>query len=184
MFYDTVADAEFDFGCERSNYHGPFRSFVARGGDLDLWVLAGPRISDVTRRFTWLTGRPALPPAWSLGYSGSSMAYTDASDAFARLGSFLEDCVTHGLPCGSFHLSSGYTSGPGGRRYVFQWNRDKFPDPAALFAHFASKRVALIPNIKPCLLLDHPEYAGMFCGHSGSLALYPMNLLLSARNSM
>lgn len=113
VFYDTLADAEFDFGAGLSNYHSPYRSFVARGGDLDVWVLAGPRVADVSRRFTWLTGRPALPPAWSVGYSGSSMAYTDAPDAFVRLRGFVKEADVHGVPCSSFHLSSGYTSGPG-----------------------------------------------------------------------
>ena len=42
LFYDTYADCAFDFGCERSNYHGIFRSFDRRDGDLDYYVIAGP----------------------------------------------------------------------------------------------------------------------------------------------
>ena len=57
-FYDTVARAEVDFGAELDNYHGAYRHFVADHGDLDLWVIAGPDPLAVTRRFTWLTGRP------------------------------------------------------------------------------------------------------------------------------
>ncbi len=157
LFYDTLSDCTFDFGCERSNYHGLFRSFAAGHGDLDYYVIAGPAVADVTRRFTWLTGRPALMPRWSLGYSGSTMSYTDAPDAQARMNEFLEKCEAHGILCSSFHLSSGYTS-IGGKRYVFHWNREKFPDPAAFAAHYAANGVKLIPNIKPCLLRDHPLF--------------------------
>ncbi len=157
LFYDTLSDCAFDFGCERSNYHGRYRLFEAEHGDLDYYVIAGPQVADVTRRFTWLTGRPAFMPRWSLGYSGSTMSYTDAPDAQARMNEFLAKCAEHDILCSSFHLSSGYTS-IGSKRYVFNWNLDKFPDPAAFVAHYAAHGVKLAPNIKPCLLSDHPLY--------------------------
>jgi alpha-glucosidase len=158
LFYDTLSDCVFDFGCEHSNYHGPYRSFQAAHGDLDLYVLAGPGVAEVTRRFTWLTGRPAETPSWALGYSGSTMGYTDAPDAEARMAGFRAETARHTIPCASFHLSSGYTS-IGARRYVFTWNRDKFPDPEAFIAAFAAAGIRLIANIKPVLLLDHPAFA-------------------------
>lgn len=157
LFYDTLSDGVFDFGCEHSNYHGLYRYFAADHGDLDLYFLAGPSVPEVVRRFTWLTGRPAATPDWALGYSGSAMSYTDAADADARLRGFLDDLKYHHIPCASFHLSSGYTS-IGERRYVFHWNRDKFPDPAGLIRAFAEAGVRLIANIKPALLADHPAF--------------------------
>jgi alpha-glucosidase len=96
-------------------------------------------------------------PRWALSYSGSTMSYTDAPDAQKRMGEFLEQCASHGILCQSFHLSSGYTS-IGGKRYVFHWNRDKFPDPAAFVRSYLDAGVHLCPNIKPCLLRDHPLF--------------------------
>ena len=157
LFYDTLSDCVFDFGCEHSNYHGPYRYFAAEHGDVDLYVLAGPTVADVTRRFTWLTGRPAATPDWALGYSGSAMGYADAPDAAARSDEFLARLIEHDIPCTSFHLSSGYTS-IGAKRYVFHWNREKFADPAALFARFERAGVKVIANIKPALLTDHPAF--------------------------
>lgn len=156
LFYDTLSDCTFDMGAERSNYHGLFRSFTADHGDLDYYVIAGP-VAKITHRFTWLTGRPAFLPRWSLGYSGSTMSYTDAPDAQAQMAGFLEKCERHDILCDSFHLSSGYTS-IGENRYVFNWNRDKFPDPAAFVRSYKEKGVHLIPNIKPALLHDHPLF--------------------------
>jgi len=158
IFYDTLSDCAFDFGCERDNYHGVYRGFTAPHGDLDYYVIAGPQVADVTRRFTWLTGRPAFTPRWSLGYSGSTMSYTDAPDAQAQMAGFLEGCETHDILCDSFHLSSGYTS-IGDKRYVFNWNRDKFPDPKGFVRSFAERGVHLVANVKPCLLRDHPRFA-------------------------
>jgi alpha-glucosidase len=158
LFYDTLSDCVFDFGKEIDNYHGPYRSFVADHGDLDCYFIAGPRVDQVVRRFTWLTGRPAFLPRWGLGYSGSSMAYTEAPDAQAQMARFIERCTEHDILCDSFHLSSGYTS-TDGKRYVFMWNRSKFPDPAALARSYLAKGVRLCANVKPCLLRDHPLFA-------------------------
>jgi alpha-glucosidase len=160
LYYDTLSDGAFDFGCERSGYHGRYRYFEAEHGDLDLYFIAGPTLPEATERFTWLTGRPMASPDWALGYSGSTMSYTDAANAQERMTEFLDNLARHDIPCGSFHLSSGYTSiGP--RRYVFHWNRDKFPDPAAFAASYGAAGVRLIANIKPALLSDHPQFEAL-----------------------
>ncbi|MBV9275043.1 MAG: glycoside hydrolase family 31 protein [Verrucomicrobia bacterium] len=157
LFYDTVADCTFDFGRELDNYHGHYRYFVADHGDLDYYFIAGTTLAQVVRRYTWLTGRPAFTPKWGLGYSGSTMAYTDAPNAQEQMNEFLDRCQEHDILCDSFHLSSGYTS-IDGKRYVFNWDRDKFPDPAGFVRHFLEHGVRLCPNIKPCLLRDHPRF--------------------------
>lgn len=157
LFYDNFATCEFNLGLERDNYHGPYFSYKTLNGDFDLYVVGGPSIRSVSSRFTKLTGLPMMPPAWSQGYSGSTMTYTDAPDAQTQMQQFLNKLSETKLPCKSFHLSSGYTSiGP--RRYVFNWNRDKFPDPAKLIREFAQAGVRIIPNVKPVLLTDHPAY--------------------------
>ena len=157
LYYDTLSDCAFDMGRERDNYHGLYRGFTAAHGDLDYYVIAGPEVAQVTRRFTWLTGRPAFLPRWGLGYSGSTMSYTDAPDAQARMADFIDGCERHDILCDSFHLSSGYTS-IGDKRYVFHWNHDKFPDPAGFAKSYVDRGVRLCANIKPCLLRSHPLF--------------------------
>jgi alpha-glucosidase len=157
LFYDTNADCTFDLGRELDNYHGHYRYFAADYGDLDYYFIAGPDLARVVRRYTWLTGRPAFTPKWSLGYSGSTMAYTDAPNAQERMNEFLSRCSEHDILCDSFHLSSGYTS-INGKRYVFNWDRSKFPDPETFVRHYLAHGIRLCPNIKPCLLQDHPRF--------------------------
>ncbi|MBC8745906.1 MULTISPECIES: glycoside hydrolase family 31 protein [Paraburkholderia] len=158
LFYDTLADCRFDMGRELDNYHGHYRHFIAEHGDLDYYFIASPGSPlDAVRRFTWLTGRPAWMPKWGLGYSGSTMSYTDAPNAQKQMGEFIERCREHDVLCDSFHLSSGYTSiGP--KRYVFNWNRDKFPDIDGFVQSYLDYGVRLCANIKPCLLQDHPAF--------------------------
>ncbi|WP_026258689.1 glycoside hydrolase family 31 protein [Uliginosibacterium gangwonense] len=166
LFYDTLSDCTFDMGRELDNYHGHYRYFCADYGDLDYYFVAGPTPAEVSQRYTWMTGRPTFSPKWGLGYSGSTMTYTDAPNAQERMNEFLEGCTKHDIPCDSFHLSSGYTS-IGAKRYVFNWNQDKFPDPEGFARHYLEHGVRLCANIKPCLLRDHPRYdeataAGLF----------------------
>ncbi len=158
LFYDNLSHGAFDLGQEIDAYHGHFRSFETGDGDLDLYLMFGPEVSDVVSRFTALTGRTAFPPRWSLSYSGSTMQYTEAADPEQQLGEFLAQLHEHGIPCQSFHLSSGYTKHDG-KRYVFEWDRSRFPDPAALARRFADAGVRLIANVKPAMLLDHPRFA-------------------------
>lgn len=158
LFYDTLSDCRFDMGRELDNYHGAYRHFIAEHGDLDYYFIAssGTPLSAV-RRFTWLTGKPAWMPKWGLGYSGSTMSYTDAPNAQQRMGEFIERCLEHDILCDSFHLSSGYTS-IGAKRYVFNWNHEKFPDIDAFVKRYLDHGVKLCANIKPCLLHDHPAF--------------------------
>ena len=88
----------------------------------------------------------------------TTMTIADAPDADARIADFIEDCRRHRIRCDSFHFGSGYTS-IGNRRYVFNWNRDKFPDPAATMARLKAAGMQPVTNIKPCLLDDHPRLA-------------------------
>ncbi|WP_308215112.1 TIM-barrel domain-containing protein, partial [Salmonella enterica] len=70
---------------------------------------------------------------------------------------FIKGCREHDILCDSFHLSSGYTSiGP--KRYVFNWNTDKFPDARGFVQSYLDAGIRLCPNIKPCLLRDHPKF--------------------------
>ena len=158
LFYDTLATATVDFGATLDNYHGLFRSYQADDGDLDYYVLAGPTVPDVVRRWSWMTGGQAFPPRWSLGFAMTSMAIADAADADAQIADFLDKCRLHAIPCRSFHFGSGYSM-HNGRRYAFCWNFEKFPDPAATVARIEAAGMRAVTNFKPCLLDDHPGLA-------------------------
>jgi alpha-glucosidase len=160
LFYHNAHDAVFDMGCERSGYWDKYTCYCADGGELDVFFINGPDIRDVVRRYTDLTGKTFLQPKFSLGYMASTMYYTELDrDSDRAILDFLDKCREEGIPCDGFFLSSGYTTGKDGKRCVFNWNRDRFPDPGAFIRQAAERGVAIVPNIKPGMLTTHPLHA-------------------------
>lgn len=173
LVYDNLSDSVFDLGKEIDAYHGDYRYWKAADGDIDYYLVFGPGLREVVSRIGLLIGRMALPPRWSLGYLGSGMGYTDSEDPVGRLSEFVAECDRSLVPCDMFHLSSGYSMSDDGQRWVFEWNRRRVPEPAAVAQAFHDGGMKVCANIKPCLLLSHPEYraaaeAGVFLSSGGT----------------
>ncbi len=159
LFYHNSWPSEFDMGCERSGYWQRYSYFCADGGDIDLFFLYGPSIEHVVESYTDLTGKTALPPLYSLGYMGSTMYYTELdSDSDEAILSFFEKAERKSIPCEGFHMSSGYTTGEDGKRYVFNWNNKRFKNPGEFVRRMKEKGMSLSPNVKPGMLLSHFLY--------------------------
>lgn len=156
IFYDTSDISYIDLGKEINNYYPTYKYFKTEDDCLVYYVFFGTKLS-ILRQFAHLCGKQMLPPKWSFDYCGSTMAYTDAPDADKQMDDFLNKLKSENLSCGGFYLSSGYTS-IGNRRYVFNWNLDKFPDPKNFIEKFDENGIKIIPNIKPAFLDSHPLY--------------------------
>ncbi len=156
LFYDTMSGGSVDLGREHDNYFEPFRGVRFEEENLVFYLILGTPL-EILRRFSALTGTAAPVPKWAFSYCGSTMAYTDAPDADRQLRGFVQRCAENQIPCRGFYLSSGYTEIEG-RRCVFHWNRDKIPSPEDLAAHFRDQGMALVPNVKPAFLTEHPVY--------------------------
>ncbi len=157
IFYDTLSACTFDLGCEHDNYHDFFRTIEIDDGDLDYYILVGDSPAAVLHQFMSLIGGTHLPPKWSVGFALTAMGLADAPDAQQQLTAFIAACGDNRMPISAFHYGSGYSS-RGKQRYVFNWNRDKFPDPEGINRSFQEAGMRLVANIKPCLLDDHPAY--------------------------
>ena len=175
VFYHNFYESVFNMGCEKSNYFPRYSFFRTDGGDLDLFLIGGGKISKIIDNYTLLTGRPALLPKRALGYQGSSMYYAELSkDCDEALLEFVDTVHEEGFPIDGFHLSSGYTSVEG-KRCVFCWNSDRFKDPEGYFRAMEEAGAPNVPNVKPGVLLDHPRFkefekAGVFVKAAGSAA--------------
>ena len=156
IYYDTYSEGEVDFGKEHDNYYEPFNSIHYEEENMVFYILLGST-KQILQKFIQMTGGIGEIPDWAFRYCGSTMEYTDAPDADARLRSFIDNCEKYGIKAGGFYMSSGYTQIKE-KRYVFHWNSDKIPDPKALSEHFRKHGLRILPNIKPAFLDDHPMY--------------------------
>jgi alpha-glucosidase len=161
VFYHNFYESVFNMGAEKSNYWPRYSYYQTDGGDLDLFLIGGGAISRIIDNYTLLTGRPALLPKRALGYQGSSMYYAELSkDCADALMEFVDTVHQEGFPIDGFHLSSGYTT-VDGKRCVFEWNNERFKDPSAFFEGMEQAGASVVPNVKPGVLLTHPEYEVM-----------------------
>ena len=159
-FYHNTCECDFDMGREKSNYGKMPSRYRTDGGDIDLFLIAGPSVRQVVERYTDLTGKSALLPRYALGYLGSSMYYPelekDCDDAITE---FIDTTREEGIPVDGFQLSSGYCTvetDKGVKRCVFTWNKKRFKDPKDFFHQMKVRGVTVTPNVKPGILLIHP----------------------------
>jgi alpha-glucosidase len=111
------------------------------GGQYTEYVFAGPGMPEVLAAYTWLTGRPPLPPIWSLGYHQSRwFRYTQADiEELARRHR------AHDIPCDTLWLDIEYMDG----YRVFTWNAEAFPDPAGMLERLAEQGFRVVTIVDP-----------------------------------
>lgn len=119
------------------------------GGALRCYLIAG-HPEELLERFSELTGRPALPPRWSLGYQQSRWGYKSAEQIRQVVAGFR----THDLPLQAIHLDIDYMDG----YRVFTVDHQRFPDLKGLADELHAQGVRLVTIIDPGVKLD-PEWA-------------------------
>lgn len=158
LFYNNSHDATFDMGNERSGYWDPYSYYQVDGGDIDLFLINGPKINDVVKRYTFLTGTTAMPTFQSLGFTASTMYYAELEEKCdEEIYKVIQKHLNSDIFIDNFWLASGYSSGEKDNlRYTFNWNKKRFPDPKGFFNKLNDLGINVIPNLKPGVLMNHP----------------------------
>jgi alpha-glucosidase len=148
FFLDETWRMEVDVAAE----DGSRVQWESSGPELDVYLFGGPLPEDVVRGYTALTGRPPLPPLWSLGAQQSRWGYENAGDVRAVIRGYR----AHRLPLDCVYLDIDYMEG----YKVWTWDRTRYPDPAGLAREAASLGVRLVPIIDPAVLAEpgYPVY--------------------------
>jgi len=127
-----------------------FTQWTFEAGELDMFVLLGPRPADLLRQYAGVTGRPEMPPLWSLGYHQCRWNYDDEADVRAVNQGFRD----HAVPCDVIWLDIEHTRG---KRYL-TWDRARFPDPGALQEELAMDGRHMVAIVDPHIASD-PDWA-------------------------
>lgn len=124
LLVDNTWTGTFDLGAADPDV----LAYTADGGVLSYFVLAAGDVPRLLERYTWLTGRPPMPPKWALGYLQSKYGYRDERAARAVAGTLR----TKGIPADALILDLYWFD----RMGDLEWNAAAFPDPAGMIADF------------------------------------------------
>ena len=119
--------------------------FSVEGEELEYCIIAGPGLHDVLRRYTSLTGRPALPPAWTFGLWLTTSFTTDYDEETVT--GFIDGMKQRELPLEVFHFDCFWMKG--GRWCNFRWDTDSFPDPEGMLKRLKKRGLKICLWINP-----------------------------------
>ncbi|MDT0400008.1 TIM-barrel domain-containing protein, partial [Streptomyces edwardsiae] len=136
--------------------------FSVPGQRLTYYVIYGPTPKDILRKYTALTGRPALPPAWSFGL-WLSTSFTTSYDE-KTVTSFIDGMRERELPLSVFHFDCFWM-----REFQwcdFTWDPRVFPDPEGMLARLKERGLRVCVWINPYIAQRSPLFAeGKALGH-------------------
>jgi len=119
--------------------------FSVPGERLEYFVIAGPTPKEVLNRLTALTGRPALPPAWSFGLWLTTSFTTDYDEE--TVNRFIDGMRERELPLHVFHYDCFWM-----REFAwcdFQWDERTFPQPERQLQRLHEKGLRVSVWINP-----------------------------------
>ena len=119
--------------------------FSVEDQSLEFFVVHGPGPKQILDRYTALTGRPALPPAWALGLWLSTSFTTDYDEA--TVNRFVGGMAERGIPLSVFHFDCFWMRGY--QWSDFTWDADTFPDPEGMLARLKEQGLRVCVWINP-----------------------------------
>ncbi|MFT4213864.1 MAG: alpha-xylosidase [Microbacterium sp.] len=129
--------------------------FSVSGEALEYFVIAGPTPKDVLARYTALTGRPPIVPAWSYGLWLSTSFTTDYDEATVT--GFIDEMARRDLPLSVFHFDCFWM-----REFNwcdFAWDPRVFPDPDGMLGRLHERGLRVCVWINPYIGQRSPLFA-------------------------
>ena len=143
IFFDNTFKSHFDFAQERRNV----TSFWAQGGEMNYYFIYGPKMEDVVKNYTDLTGKPhTLPPLWALGFHQCKWSYYPESNVKEVTKTFRDLKI----PCDAIYLDIDYMDG----FRCFTWDKNYFPDPKRMVKELEDDGFKTVVIIDPGIKID------------------------------
>lgn len=141
IFVNHSGKVSFEVGSETVNQV----QFSVAGQELEFFVIPGSDSKQVLSRYTDLTGKPHLPPAWSYGLWLSTSFVTDYDEASVT--KFIDEMANRQIPLSVFHFDCFWM-----REYQwcdFEWDSRVFPDPKGMLSRLKAKGLRISLWINP-----------------------------------
>lgn len=128
--------------------------FSVAGEYLEYIVLDGPTPKKVLDRYTRLTGRPALPPAWSFGLWLTTSFTTDYDEK--TVNHFIDGMAERQLPLHVFHFDCFWMKAF--QWCDFAWDPLTFPDPRGMLQRLKARGLKICVWINPYIGQKSPLF--------------------------
>ena len=128
--------------------------FSLPGEKLDFMVIGGGDGKTVLENYTALTGRPALPPAWSFGL-WLTTSFTTSYDE-KTVTSFVDGMAQRDIPLHVFHFDCYWMRGF--NWCDFEWDPEVFPDPEGMLRSYRDMGLKLCCWINPYIAQASPLF--------------------------
>lgn len=128
--------------------------FSVAGESLDYFFINGPSMKEVLMRYTDITGKPSLPPAWTFGL-WLSTSFTTSYDE-ETVNSFVDGMINRGIPLKVFHFDCFWMKDF--HWCDFLWDSRVFPDPAGMLQRLKAKGLKICVWINSYIGQESPLF--------------------------
>ncbi|HEV7704382.1 MAG TPA: TIM-barrel domain-containing protein [Gemmatimonadaceae bacterium] len=146
VLYDNPFRGEMDLADRLPGSIGYAAEGAPDGGELRIYIIAGPGIDCVLERFSRLTGRMPLPPRWALGYQQSRYSYSPDTMVLG----VAREMRRRDIPADALYLDIGYMNG----YRVFTWSPTDFRAPKAMLDTLATLGFKVVAIVDPGVKVD------------------------------
>jgi len=141
VFVNEPERVSFEIGSEKVTKV----QFSVPGENLDYYIINGPSIKKVLENYTSLTGKPALPPAWTFGLWLTTSFTTNYDEKTVT--SFVDGMANRDLPLHVFHFDCFWMKDYNWCN--FEWDKRVFPDPVGMIKRLKKKGLKICLWINP-----------------------------------
>jgi alpha-D-xyloside xylohydrolase len=147
VFVDHSTPVSFEVASEKVEYVG----FSVPGEELRYHFIYGPSLKDVLVRYTDMTGKPALPPAWSFGLWLSTSFTTDYDEKSTS--ALIDGMAERHIPLRVFHFDCYWMKAL--HWCDFTWDDKTFSDVKGMLARYKKEKgVKICCWINPYIAQD------------------------------
>ena len=141
IFVDHASPVSFEVASEKVAYVG----FSVPGEELRYHFIYGPTPKEVLVRYTDMTGKPALPPAWSFGLWLTTSFSTQYDEE--TTGSFIDGMAKRDIPLRVFHFDCYWMKAL--HWCDFEWDDRVFSDVRNMLARYKREK-----GVKICVWIN------------------------------
>ena len=152
--YGVLLDNEGDAAYEIASEKVERLQFSVEGERLDYYVINGSTPKGTISKYTELTGKPALPPAWSFGL-WLTTSFTTNYDEGTTSG-FIQGMADRHIPLHVFHFDCYWMEAY--EWCNFTWDPKTFPDPAGMLKRYHDRGLKICVWINPYIGQKSPLF--------------------------